>query len=61
MSQTGLLGMLSGGSYDDVGSPATENYVRHKALTEGLDYTFYIRPRYIRVFPQRRAASNTRS
>jgi hypothetical protein len=47
--------MLSGGSYDDVGSPATENYVRHKALTEGLDYTFYIRPRYIRVFPQRRA------
>ena len=40
---------------DDVGSPATKNYHRHKALTEGLDYTFYVRPRSIRVLPQRRA------
>ena len=41
---------------DDVGSPATKNYQRHKALTEGLDYTFYVRPRSIRVLPQRRAS-----
>jgi ABC-type uncharacterized transport system involved in gliding motility auxiliary subunit len=41
---------------DDVGSPATKNYGRHKALTEGLDYTFYVRPRSIRVLPQRRAS-----
>jgi ABC-type uncharacterized transport system involved in gliding motility auxiliary subunit len=39
---------------DDVGSPATKNYQLHKALTEGLDYTFYVRPRSIRVLPQRR-------
>lgn len=39
---------------DDVGSPATKNYQRHKALTEGLDYTFYVRPRSIRILPQRR-------
>jgi len=41
---------------DDVGSPATKNYGRHKALTEGLDYTFYVRPRSLRVLPQRRAS-----
>jgi ABC-type uncharacterized transport system involved in gliding motility auxiliary subunit len=41
---------------DDVGSPATKNYQRHKALTEGLDYTFYVRPRSIRILPQRRAS-----
>jgi ABC-type uncharacterized transport system involved in gliding motility auxiliary subunit len=41
---------------DDVGSPATKNYGRHKGLTEGLDYTFYVRPRSIRVLPQRRAS-----
>lgn len=41
---------------DDVGSPATKNYQRHKALTEGLDYTFYVRPRSIRVLPQRLAS-----
>lgn len=40
---------------DDVGSPATKNYQRHKALTEGLDYTFYVRPRSIRVMQNRRA------
>ncbi|WP_019028343.1 GldG family protein [Colwellia piezophila] len=39
---------------DDVGSPATKNYPRHKAITEGLDYTFYVRPRSIRVLAQRR-------
>jgi hypothetical protein len=38
----------------DVGSPATKNYQLHKAITEGLDYTFYVRPRSIRVLPQRR-------
>lgn len=39
---------------DDVGSPATKNYQQHKALTDGLDYTFYVRPRSIRVLEQRR-------
>jgi len=39
---------------DDVGSPATKNYPRHKAITIGLDYTFYVRPRSIRVLEQRR-------
>ncbi len=38
----------------DVGSPATKNYQPHKALTEGLDYTFYVRPRSITVLPERR-------
>lgn len=33
----------------DAGSPATRNYGNHKALTEGLDYTFYVRPRSISV------------
>jgi ABC-type uncharacterized transport system involved in gliding motility auxiliary subunit len=41
---------------DDIGSPATKNYGHHKALTEGLDYTFYVRPRSLRVLPQRRAS-----
>jgi ABC-type uncharacterized transport system involved in gliding motility auxiliary subunit len=41
---------------DDVGSPATKNYRKHKAITEGLDYTFYVRPRSIRVLEQRRPA-----
>lgn len=39
---------------DDVGSPATKNYQPHKAITEGLDYTFYVRPRSIRVLENRR-------
>ena len=38
----------------DVGSPATRNYAEHKALTEGLDYTFYVRPRSITVLKERR-------
>lgn len=40
---------------NDVGSPATKNYGKHKAITEGLDYTFYQRPRSIEVLEQRRA------
>jgi len=39
---------------DDVGSPATKNYRRHKAITEGLDYTFYVRPRSIKILDDRR-------
>lgn len=39
----------------DVGSPATKNYQKHEALTAGLDYTFYVRPRSIKVLDQRRA------
>jgi ABC-type uncharacterized transport system involved in gliding motility auxiliary subunit len=39
---------------DDVGSPATKNYQRHKAITQGLDYTFYIRPRSITLVENRR-------
>ncbi len=35
----------------DEGSPATRNYIAHPAITEGLDYTFYIRPRSISVQP----------
>jgi ABC-type uncharacterized transport system involved in gliding motility auxiliary subunit len=31
----------------DVGSPATKNYLPHKAIVSGLDYTFYVRPRSI--------------
>lgn len=40
---------------DDVGSPATRNYRRHKAITEGLDYSFYVRPRSITALRDRRA------
>tara|TARA_R110000744_G_scaffold12749_2_gene37646 strand:- start:324 stop:2012 length:1689 start_codon:yes stop_codon:yes gene_type:complete len=39
---------------DDVGSPATKNYQKHKAITADLDYTFYVRPRSIEVLTQRR-------
>ena len=39
---------------DDVGSPATKNYQQHKAITEGLDYTFYVRPRSIEMLAERR-------
>jgi len=41
---------------DDVGSPATKNYQKHKAITEGLDYTFYVRPRSIQVLAKRRSS-----
>lgn len=40
----------------DQGSPATRNYGQHKAITEGLDYTFYIRPRSITELNDRRAS-----
>ena len=39
---------------DDVGSPATKNYVKHQALTEGLDYSFYVRPRTITILNEGR-------
>ena len=39
----------------DAGSPATRNYLDHKAITAGLDYTFYIRPRSISEVAGRRA------
>ncbi len=39
----------------DVGSPATRNYLRHKAITAGLDYTFYVRPRSLSVLEERRS------
>ncbi len=38
----------------DVGIPATKNYVPHPALTQGLDYTFYVRPRSITPLANRR-------
>ena len=54
--QSDIVVVLTNHVGDDVGSPATKNYGRHKALTEGLDYTFYVRPRSLRVLPQRRAS-----
>jgi len=38
----------------DAGSPATRNYMPHKAITENLDYTFYVRPRSISILENRR-------
>ena len=38
----------------DVGCPATRNYLSHKAIVKGLDYTFYIRPRSISALEDRR-------
>ncbi|HLF17924.1 MAG TPA: GldG family protein [Candidatus Omnitrophota bacterium] len=38
----------------DVGSPATNNYLSHRAIVSGLDYTFYVRPRSISIQPGRR-------
>lgn len=35
----------------DVGCPVTHNYPPHKQIINGLDYTFYIRPRSITVLP----------
>jgi len=45
---------LSSHASGDVGSPATRNYMPHKAITENLDYTFYVRPRSISVLEDRR-------
>jgi ABC-type uncharacterized transport system involved in gliding motility auxiliary subunit len=39
---------------DDVGSPATKNYLTHRAIVSGLDYTFYVRPRSISMISSRR-------
>lgn len=47
---------LSSHAGADVGSPATRNYMRHKAITEGLDYTFYVRPRSMTVLDERRSS-----
>ncbi len=47
---------LSSHAGSDVGSPATRNYNNHKAITEGLDYTFYVRPRSIRVLDDLRSS-----
>jgi hypothetical protein len=38
----------------DVGSPATRNYMPHRALVNDVDYTFFIRPRSISLLPDRR-------
>jgi len=38
----------------DVGSPATNNYLSHRAIVAGLDYTFYVRPRSISLVSNRR-------
>ncbi len=40
----------------DVGSPATRNYPPRNVITDGLDYTFYVRPRSISVLGNRREA-----
>ena len=45
---------LSNHIQSDVSSPATKNYLPHKAITDGLDYTFYVRPRSISVLESRR-------
>ncbi|MFH0762791.1 MAG: Gldg family protein [Candidatus Omnitrophota bacterium] len=37
----------------DVGCPATRNYLPHYAIIKNLDYTFYIRPRSISVLEDR--------
>ena len=39
---------------NDVGVPATRNYMPHPALIKGLDYTFYVRPRSISILDNRR-------
>ncbi len=47
---------LSSHAGSDVGSPATKNYLPHKAITQGLDYTFYVRPRSITILKNRRSS-----
>ena len=37
----------------DVGSPATKNYLGHKAIVGGLDFTFFVRPRSIKMLKDR--------
>ena len=43
---------------EDVGCPATKNYFKNEALTRGLDYTFYVRPRSISVLKNYRPTIN---
>lgn len=40
----------------DVGCPATRSYPPYKELSEGLDYTFYVRPRSISFLEDRRSS-----
>ena len=47
---------LSSHAGEDVGSPATRNYKRHNAITGGLDYTFYVRPRSMTALKERRSS-----
>jgi ABC-type uncharacterized transport system involved in gliding motility auxiliary subunit len=54
--QSDIVVDLSNHVGGDPGSPATKNYGQHKAITDGLDYTFYIRPRSIRLLEQRRSS-----
>ncbi len=42
----------------DVGCPATKNYPPHKEIVNGLDYTFYIRPRSVTIDPKRAPGVN---
>ncbi len=41
---------------DDAGSPATKNYMSHRAIVKSLDYTFYVRPRSIMMIKDRRSS-----
>jgi ABC-type uncharacterized transport system involved in gliding motility auxiliary subunit len=50
---------LSSHASGDAGSPATRNYMPHKAITGNLDYTFYVRPRSISVLEERRQSIKT--
>jgi ABC-type uncharacterized transport system involved in gliding motility auxiliary subunit len=52
--QSDIVVDLSNHVGGDAGSPATKNYGKHKAITDGLDYTFYIRPRSIQLLEERR-------
>ncbi|MFT5387234.1 MAG: ABC-type uncharacterized transport system involved in gliding motility auxiliary subunit [Candidatus Omnitrophota bacterium] len=45
---------LSSHAGQDVGSPATKNYMPHPSIVKGLDYTFYVRPRSIGLAPHKR-------
>lgn len=45
---------LSSHAGGDVGSPATKRYMKHEAITKGLGYVFFVRPRSISVIKYRR-------
>jgi len=47
---------LSSHASGDVGSPATRNYLAHKSIVNGLDYTFFVRPRSISMRKDRRSS-----